>query len=227
MRLNITLALKAMSAVTDSRFEDEPKYCQRWAREVRQAALGKGYDKYDRPRARDAGMALSSGGFSVPTSELGPGCLVFKLYRPDGHVGIYVGDVGGQHDLVAENSSTRIGRVRGAAGYRTLEQWGDPDLVICLPDPASAVVVLPDGQHLPGWGSSTILVPARAWGQAVSLPVGWRADLHRATVGGHVIDAVPLIVDGVGWVPVRLLAEAAGLRAVWLAATRRVAVTRG
>ena len=225
MAINLTLVDQAIEAVVDPDFEDEDGYCQRWARQVRQAALGTRYDRYDCGTARESGLALSAAGYQVRSLE--PGCLVYKLFKPSGHVGIYVGDVGSQHDLVAENSSTRIGRVRGAKGYRELGEWGEPELIIALPDPWAAKVVLPNGATLVGWGIDTILTPARAWGAALGLPVGWRTDLHLATIGGHLITAAPKVVDSVGWLPVRLLAQAAGLRVSWDQATRRVTVARG
>jgi hypothetical protein len=48
--------------------------------------------------------------------------------NPAGHVGIRVAG-----NRVAENSTTRVGRVQGAKGFRTLDQFGKVDLIVRLP----------------------------------------------------------------------------------------------
>lgn len=66
------------------------------------------------------------------------GDILFKRFGSGGygHVGIYAGNM-----LVAENSSTHVGRIQGAKGYRSLAQFnrdGGVDVIGRLPDPTAA-----------------------------------------------------------------------------------------
>ena len=66
-----------------------------------------------------------------------PGDILFKRYVAKNSRGIYYGHVGiyTGNNLVWENSSTTKGRLSGAKGYRTLEQYGTFDVVGRLPAP--------------------------------------------------------------------------------------------
>lgn len=121
----------AIDAVTDSQFEGRAGYCQKFVRQVVESVYGKTmYSGMMKPSARESGIAARDMGLTVPVnSKLMPGDILYKLYGSGGygHVGIYVND-----NMIVENSSTRIGRVSGAKGYRTLGQFGKYDIIVRL-----------------------------------------------------------------------------------------------
>lgn len=123
------IAEQAVRAVTDPRFEARPGWCQRWARQVVEAVAGQRFAAMMGPTARESGLAAQRLGWTVPGPPR-PGDLLYRLGGSGGygHVGILV-----QSGKVAENSSTSVGRIRGAVGYRTLAQFGPYDLIVRLP----------------------------------------------------------------------------------------------
>lgn len=140
-RASAAEAEAAKSAITNRAFELKSGYCSRFARQVVQSAQRS--TKYEYLFGSSAKITAnnflnSPYGFYWPSqrAKLGgsiqPGDLLFKRYGSGGfgHVGVYAGN-----NLVAENSSTRYGRVQGAKGYRTLTQFGYFDVVGRLPAP--------------------------------------------------------------------------------------------
>jgi hypothetical protein len=142
---NLTLRSAAIAGITDKGYEAAPGYCERFFRQVSESVYGTTYADYYCASARETALAFLDGGQQdysafVATSSEHPqlGDVFFKTQGSGnfGHVGIYVGDIAGiGADLVAENSSTSIGRINGAKGYRTLNQWGHIDVVVRFPDP--------------------------------------------------------------------------------------------
>jgi hypothetical protein len=151
-RASIAEADQAKTAVLDRRFELESGYCSRYVRQVVEATHSSTKYSYlfGASAKISANLFLASPyGYHWPAekSKLGgviqPGDILFKRRGSGGygHVGIYVGDIPGVgKQLVAENSSTSIGRIQGAKGYRTLAQFnndGKLDVVGRLPLPAN------------------------------------------------------------------------------------------
>lgn len=132
--MNKTLAQTAIAAITDPAFEDDGGYCQKFARQVMQRVYGDKYDAFHRSSARLSALAWVAAGIGVRSddpSKLQEGDVIYKTTGSGnfGHVGIVTSKG------VAENSSTSIGRVQGAKGYRSIEQFGHFDVVVRLPDP--------------------------------------------------------------------------------------------
>lgn len=132
----------AISGITDDNIEGEKGYCQKYVRQVTEGVYGTKFGNYFTSTARESGenfLAAGTGdgfqawaGDSAPAPE--PGDLLYKTHGSGnvGHVGIYVGTVGGRDNLVASNSSTSIGRISGAKGYRTLDEFGHYDVLVRL-----------------------------------------------------------------------------------------------
>src|SRR4051794_18509888 len=116
---NQKLADAANAAIDDPAVEAKPGYCQRYVRQVMQRVYGSKYDEYFQASAKATAYALLHAGLAVDASDAGEletGDVLYKTTTagPFGHVGIYVGD-----DKIASNSSTSLGRIHGAKGYRT------------------------------------------------------------------------------------------------------------
>lgn len=139
-------ATAAKGAIYDRAFRLQSGYCSQFARMVAQKSQGSEKYRYlfGASAIESANRFLKySYGHLWPSekAKLGgtiqPGDFLFKRYGSGGygHVGIYAGN-----GLVAENSSTRYGRIQGAKGYRTLRQFGYFDVVGRLPDPNPKLV---------------------------------------------------------------------------------------
>jgi cell wall-associated NlpC family hydrolase len=150
-RYSIAESNTAKKGVLDRRYELESGYCSRFVRQVVEGTHGTRYSYLFGASAKiTANLFLASPyGYLWPRekSKLGgviqPGDILFKRRGSGGygHVGIYVGDIPGVgQQLVAENSSTSIGRIQGAKGYRTLKQFNSDngiDVVGRLPLPTN------------------------------------------------------------------------------------------
>lgn len=180
--MNRVLAKAAIAAVTDNQYEKEPGFCQRFVRQVLARVYGNQYAGFMSSSAIQTAEAFHSAGLAVSPETLEnypiPGDILYKTTTSGkhGHVGIFVGD-----DKVAENSSTSLGRVSGAKGYRTVAQFGKVDWVVRLPEPE------PEPEPVPGW---TILAPDGK--QIVTgIPTGERGTglvrLLMETIGGRVM----------------------------------------
>lgn len=128
---NATLAATAVSAVTDPAFERRGSYCQRFLRQVIQKAHGARYDAFHKGTAEASRKAWIRAGYAVPVKNGSVvGDILYKRATnavPEGHVGIRVSG-----NRVAENSTTGIGRVQGAKGFRTLEEFGEVQTIVRL-----------------------------------------------------------------------------------------------
>ena len=130
--MNARMAQEAMAAITDPAVTAEDGWCSRFVRQVTEKVYGTKFAHLFRSDAiltayafRDAQLA------AVPQwRAVQPGDILFQTsgHGSHGHVAIYVGS-----GLVAENSSTSIGRVQGAKGFRSLKQFGEYQLVGRLP----------------------------------------------------------------------------------------------
>jgi len=132
--MNQRLAEAAVLAIQDPRFEDQPGYCQKFVRQVIQKVYGDKFDRYALASAKDSAQAWLGSPYAIRTSDLADtqiGDILYKQHTSGrfGHVGIRVAG-----NLVAENSSTFRGRLAGAKGFRTLEQYGAFDVVVRLPE---------------------------------------------------------------------------------------------
>ena len=155
--MNKSIATRAENGVYKGSFETDKGYCMRYMRQIDEAVEGTKHDEIWRGdgSARDAtaaraGHRFLAAGLGFLAKDLAahgglqPGDMPVKTkVAPNrwgdfsGHIGAVCMDV----KRIAENSSTSIGRVRGALGFRTLAQWGAFDIVIRLPDPADKIAV--------------------------------------------------------------------------------------
>ena len=130
---NATLAAAAVSAVTNPAFERRGGYCQRVVRQVVQGAHGNRYDRFHKATAEASRKAWIAGGYAVsPQNGSVIGDILYKAATrdvPEGHVGIRVAG-----NRVAENSTTSLGRLQGAKGFRTLEEFGSVKTIVRLKD---------------------------------------------------------------------------------------------
>jgi len=142
---NDALAVAARKAIHDPAFVSTPHCCQMFVREVIEAVYGDRYDDYRADTALHAAQKWQAAGLGKKVEDISDypqtGDILYKMFNDGdaGHVGIYVGRIGDPQPvigLVAENSSTSIGRVQGAKGYRNLSEFGAVDLVVRLPDPS-------------------------------------------------------------------------------------------
>jgi hypothetical protein len=133
---NQTLANAMQSGIDSGAFERKKGYCQRANRQAIQRVYGNRYNHLMKGSARETAFAMLAAGVAFRASELKArgglqvGDILFKTYRPHGHVEIYLGN-----GRTGGNSSTSLGRVNGALGYRTLAHFGSVDIVGRLPDP--------------------------------------------------------------------------------------------
>lgn len=199
-------AQAAIAAVTDPAFEAEAGYCQRFVRQVVQSVAGDRYDRLWADSAKATAQRCVDAGLAVE-GDPADGDLLYRTTGSGGHghVGIYVGD-----GRVAENSSTKIGRVQGAKGYRSLKQFGPYDVLARLGVGEAWRVAFPDGRELDGTESGgAVFVSARAWANALGLL--FELAQRRARIGGRTVRCDVWWRGGEPWLPVRRLAEAEGL----------------
>ena len=142
--MNDKLADLAERRISEHAEPTTANWCQRWVRLTVEAIYGKRYEALlHQPSARLAALAFVAAqrsgdlppgvevivGGTVKDTQLGD--LLYKLGSHDaapGHVGIRV-----RGNRVAENSSTSLGRVYRALGFRTLSQYGKIDVIVRLP----------------------------------------------------------------------------------------------
>lgn len=136
------LATVANAAVTaTSGFEKVSGYCQRFMRQCTQKVYGSKYDDYMKSSAAETMAAFKNSPYAVKVDPniLGggsvPGDILYKGTKTSGkygHVGIRV-----PGNKVAENSSSHINEAgdRDARGFRSLQAFGDFELIVRLPEP--------------------------------------------------------------------------------------------
>ncbi len=128
--MNQLIAEAAKSAITDPSVTAEKGMCSRFGRQVTEKVYGEKFDHLFGATALETAKNFAQAGLArrvVHKAQPMPGDFLFKNIGPNGHLGIYVG-----HGLVAENSSTHLGRVCGAKGFRSLEAWGDISSIGCI-----------------------------------------------------------------------------------------------
>jgi len=117
----------------------KPGWCQMFVRLCIQSLYGRKYNAIFSDSAKSTAEEWRLHGYGfAPTSatEYRQGDILYKEGGTYGHVGIWVGRVNGSDvPLVAENSSTSLGRVNGALGYRTIGQFRQVDWVVRLSPP--------------------------------------------------------------------------------------------
>ena len=160
--------------------------CQKTMRLVQEATYGLAFS--EKFRARSAKLAapkyiVAKCGFDSRYVEryggLQPGDLLYKTNGEFGHVGEYIGQYKG-HEMVAENASTSLGRVRGALGYRTLEEFGHFDIV------ARPALLMPKGET----ASVPASAPAPAKAPAI-VPVATPKAASKIVLNGHTLQKTP------------------------------------
>lgn len=192
--MNKSLASAAENGVHRGNFEQQKGFCGRFGRQATEVVYGEKYDEEWRgdgtnreaTAAKAAHRFLAHGlGFlyadRAAHGGLQPGDIGFKTQvAPNrwgdfsGHVGILCMDL----KRWSENSSTGIGRVRGALGFRTLAQWGTPDIIVRLPDPAAKIVA----------ATPVVIAPA------IPLIIDWNGNLFTMESlierSGHIVEKV-------------------------------------
>ena len=130
------LADVALKRATEGKGERKPGYCQRWARQCVQAALGSRYDAWWRGEADETAAAFLTNpppgaqvirSRSVSKTRLGDLLYCTTGHGGQGHVGIRV-----LGNRVAENSVRKSGRTHGAIGFCPLGEFGF-DVIVRLP----------------------------------------------------------------------------------------------
>lgn len=216
---NQKIADAAHAAMTDSDIESGRGFCSRFVRQVVSKVYGNQYRGLFGASAIDTGHNFRRVGLDASVtqeSQLEVGDILFKMTGSGGfgHVGIYVGGSKG----LASNSSTPIGRVSGAKGYRTLGQWGAWQLVGRIPGETPAAD--PSMYHLMLNGSKVAdmpvhdghaLCPVRAWASALGFDIDWDEATHRVLLDGKQVDAPPVIIADHAFLPVTTLVSSAGL----------------
>jgi hypothetical protein len=209
---NWTFLRVAESALQGGDYELGSGYCERFVRQVMQAAGASEAVLYCCGTAWETYLALSER-YVVPAPATVPGALLFKdasCGSEAGHVAFYSPEVPAGGPGVIENSSTDLHRVRGALGWRTADEFGDYQGAVVVPDPAYCSVEWLGGAVLGGrvW-DGVLVAPLREL--APLLGATWTVDGDVAGVEfGGAEEVVPLqVVAGVGWCPVRALAEVA------------------
>ncbi len=125
------IAQVALDAIQHGTFETKSGYCSRFVRQVVEHCYGTRFSYLFGASALNTAHNFKQHGYAWNAAhiELREGDILFKTQAGQfGHVGIFVGPRG-----VAENSSTSLGRVRGALGFRTLAQYGKFNLVGRIP----------------------------------------------------------------------------------------------
>jgi hypothetical protein len=108
-------------------------WCSRFCRRVARRVYGSKFDHFFGASARETADRFKAAGLLLDAEAASvPGDLLFKLDAASGksgHVAIRV-----EGNKVAENSSTKKGRINGALGFRTLEEFGRVTAIGRLPN---------------------------------------------------------------------------------------------
>lgn len=245
--MNIALAKALIDAVTDDSLDaDNPNYphdpgvrrkhmCSRFTRTGTRKLYGSKYQGLFGSTAVQTGENLRDAGF---TSAGAPqeGDYLVKLVGSGGagHIGVYVGHVPGLGDgLVAENSSTSIGRVSGAKGYRTLDQFGHYDVLGRLPLAARPEQTL----RLFLNDRFVAIMPIRegrayckviAWAQALGFEPGWDEEVAMVSLDGRLLPEGTLLFtrERRAFVWINDLVRFSGLQATLDSAASKLTVSR-
>lgn len=209
---NPQLAKAAISAVRDDELDvGNPNYpndpgvkiksmCSRFARCTTRKVYGQKYQSLFGGSAiitghlmRDAGISSPEKGSAKP--QLGSYLIKMQGSGGFGHIGIYVGLVPGVGtDMVADNSSSSIGRISGAKGFKTLRQFGAFDICANLssPEKEESVYRLYLGSDknfvttMP-LRSGSAYISALKWGDAMGFDTDWDDDTSRVVYDGKIL----------------------------------------
>ncbi len=215
---NQKIADAAHAAMHDASVESKPGFCSRFVRQVVSKVYGDKYQGLFGASAIDTGRNFEHAGLdasATQSSQLEVGDILFKMQGSGGfgHVGIYVGEKG-----VASNSSTPLGRLSGAKGYRTLGQWGQWQLVGRIPGESPAASDQPLIYHLVLNGvkvadmpvhNGQALCPARLWANAMHLNIDWHEETHRVLFNGVEVSENATMIQDHAYLPIRVLVDAA------------------
>jgi hypothetical protein len=214
--MNKELAGAAIEGITDPNTEARAGYCSRWVRQVVSKLYPGVYDGLFAGTANDTGENFEHAQLGMRLGDAGAiqeGDICVKVFAPYGHIGIAVRKVANGPIYVAENSSTSIGRVLGAKGYRPLAIWGTPSIVIRLPSSAPTQAV---GYHLklnavPIGEMPVVQGAAFAPLRPLCRHLGLDLDVNELTghpiIGGHEYPVPLAIIGGTGYLSVRPLAD--------------------
>jgi|GEM_PF-5410248 len=200
--MNQKLANAAKQAVYEGAFELSKGYCSRFCRQVTESVYGDKYSDLFGGSAIDTGERFSSANMVTSNAEVGD--FLIKMGKPFGHIGIYVGD-----NKVAENSSTRIGRIRGALGFRSLEQYGAYQVTGRIQEEQ-----VYNKLFFKAWSNYAAMMPVidavsyvrvRTLGTLLNIDVDWNQDDARVIWGGHEIEAAPKFFYDESYLPLRTL----------------------
>ena len=233
--MNKPLAEAAVKAVFDPGYEQARGYCSRFVRQVVESVYGERHRELFGASACESGERFLDAGLAFRRRNHQPplaGDILFKTHAgPFGHVGIYDGT-----GRVAENSSTSIGRVDGAKGFRSLTAYGIFDVVGRLAAPPVQQDETPTGIYTLYFNGrkvtplatrqGTAWCPLRPWADALGLAVDWDEEKCVALLDGRELPR-DLVVrrEGRAWAPVRHLAGLCGLQLQVDARHQRVEVT--
>ena len=225
MAVNEELAAAAIKSVTDPAFESRKGFCSRFVREVVASVYGDRYQDLFGPWALATAGDFEQAGLAVEaTPGPDPGDTLFKTSGagPFGHLGIFVGDKG-----IAENSSTSVGRVQGAKGYRSLSEFGPFQEVGRLPAPANTnhYTFFLDGRQVAGMPVRDGHALCPEWADALGFQVDYDSGTGQVLLEGQPA-AGATIENGTAYAPVAGLAASAGLKLAVDEGLRRVIVTR-
>jgi hypothetical protein len=218
---NQEIADAAIAAMNDPNIESRPGFCSRFVRQVIAKVYGDKYRGLFGASAIDTGNSFKRSGLDASVTQqnqLEVGDILFKMRGSGGfgHVGIYVGARG-----IASNSSTSIGRVSGAKGFRTLGQWGQWDLVGRIPGSSPAQAQSPVMYQLMlndvkiadmPVHNGQAWCPVRSWATALGVSVDWHQDNKRVVLNGHEIAETSLLIEERAYLPITVLVQQAGLR---------------
>jgi hypothetical protein len=131
---NESLAVEALTTARLSGTDPRRGMCQKFIRETVQSLYGGKFNHFHRGTAELSRRAWLESGYALdPSRGSVIGDILYKAPTarvPAGHVGIRI-----KGNKVVENSSTRLGRFRGAYGIRSLEEFGTVKTIVRLPEP--------------------------------------------------------------------------------------------
>jgi hypothetical protein len=125
------LAVAALAAMTDPKFTTAGGWCSQFVRLCAEDKFGSKWSALFGGSAATTCANFRRAGYCVDGRGVTPkdGDILFKPAAGRfGHVGIFVAGRG-----VAENSTTTLGRISGAKGFRTLAQFGEARWIGRLP----------------------------------------------------------------------------------------------
>jgi len=203
--MNQKLATAARQAVYAGDFELTKGYCSRFVRQVTESVYGAKYaDLFGTSAIVTGKNFLEAGMTAIGEPQVGDIFIKMSGSGGFGHIGIYVGD-----NKVAENSSTRIGRVRGALGFRSLEQYGAYQVTGRIQEEQ-----VYNKLFFKMWTNYAAMMPVidgvsyvrvRTLGTLLNIDVDWNQDDARVIWGGHEIETAPKFFYDESYLPLRTL----------------------